>query len=216
MPQTMNEFIRTSACHPVEGRNTKFVHTFGGELESPVFPPYGKSPCHLLYTIDTEDPLFPVRIPGVRSLPLIYCFQYNAAAMAYRLKDGAIVIDWIEYLDWSKDFPYDDYPASFPQRDITLVQADLDTIRRLEASGEETMDPGSRFGGWHFLCQGVPDASCRNPNCEGGSMDVFGVIYNNPVEGVRLWSPDQDWDDIETIFQICRSCASIYVCNRCT
>lgn len=214
----MNEFIRTSACCPVEGHSPEFAHTFGGELNTPLFPPGGTAPCHLLYTIDTADPLFPVRIPGVRFLPLIYCFHYHAAALSYRVRDGGILVDWIEDTEWSRDFPHDDYPASFPEREITLVQADLEAIRLLEASGEDTMGLGSRFGGWHYLCQGVPDVRCRNPACGRKSMDVFGVIYCNPVAGVHLWSRETDGaggDEIELILQICRSCASIQVCNRC-
>jgi hypothetical protein len=212
----MNDFVRTSACHPIEGSSDTYHHSFGGELHPPVFPPGGKAPCHLLYTIDADDPLFPVRIQGTRLLPLIYCQQYNAAAMSYRLERDEIIVDWIERLDWDRNFPYDDYPASFPRRSIALLPADQEKLKLLEQAEEDTMDLGSRFGGWHYLCQCVPDVSCRNPSCGQGTMDVFGVIYNDPVASVRLWNLDGTWEDIEIIYQICSSCCSIQVCNRCT
>ena len=212
----MNDFIRTVSSHPIEGSSPHFQHRFGGRLDPEVFPPGGKAACHLLYTIDTEDPLFPIRIPGVRHLPLICCQQYNAAAMAYRVTRDSITVDWIEYLQWDADFPCDNYPSHFPTTDITLVPADQAMIDRLEAAQDDTLDMGHRFGGWHFLSQGVHEAECHNPSCDGGDMHVFGVIYNAPVKGVRLWDPDQEWGDTEIIYQICNKCSSIYVCNRCT
>ncbi|OYV04353.1 MAG: hypothetical protein CFE26_17360, partial [Verrucomicrobiales bacterium VVV1] len=82
MVAKMNDFIRTAASRPIEKQSDPYHHTFGGELDPPVIPPGGSAPCHLLYTIDTEDPLFPLRIQGIRFLPLIYCQQYNAAAIS--------------------------------------------------------------------------------------------------------------------------------------
>lgn len=211
----MNGFIRGSACIPVEGVG-RHKHSFGGTLSRPVIPPGCSVPCHLLYTIDTEDPMFPVRIDGVRYLPLIYCQQYNAAAISYRVEGESIIVDWIESLDWDKDFPYENYPSEFPRRDIVLRPVDLEFLRKEEEADVDTDTNVSRFGEWHWLCQGVPDVKCRNPQCGTGRMDVFGVVYNEPVPGVRLWDPDEDWSDVETIYQICSACASIQVCNRCT
>lgn len=212
----MNDFIRSSVCVPLEGESAEYKHSFGGKLSHPAIPPGGKFPCHLLYTIDTEDPLFPVRIEGTRMLPLIYCQQYNAAAMSYRVNDGSIIIDWIESLDWDRDFPYDDYPSDFPRRSIVLRPADLEVLCMEEKADEDTGTNVSRFGGWHWLCQDIPEVECKNPKCSGGNLDVFGVVYNEPVAGVRLWDPDEDWCDVETIYQICSACSSIQVCNRCT
>ena len=212
----MNSFIRSSACYPVEGKGESYRHTFGGQWDVPIIPYGGSAPCHLLYTIDTEDPLFPVRIDGTRFLPLIYCPQYNAAAMAYRVERGVVTVDGIETLEWSEDFPYAGYPRSFPLREVKLIPADQDVLGLLEKADEDTGTTDSRFGGWHWLCQGVPDAVCRNPKCGKGSMDVFGVIYNEPVKGVRIWDQDEGWCDTEIIYQICSDCSSIQVCNRCT
>jgi len=220
--QTVNDFIREPACFPVEGSDGPYTHWFGGELETPVIPPGGDAPCHLLYTIDTEDPLFPIRIEGTRFLPLIYCQQYNAAAMSYRVENGHITVDWIESLKWYPNFPYDAYPRAFPRRQVTLQPADQQALHLLELAVDNNLiaEPPSadqsRFGGWHYLCQGVPAIKCRNPHCRGGSLDVFGVIYQSPVKGVRIWDPDSDWSDVEIIYQICSACSSIQVCNRCT
>lgn len=212
----MNDFIRTPASRPIEKQNEVYQHTFGGELGQPVIPPGGSAPCHLLYTIDTEDPLFPVRIESIRLLPLIYCQQYNAAAMSYRVEKDGIKVDYVESLKWRDNFPYEDYPKSFPRRSISLEPVDLDALQLAEMADTDTEDFVSRFGGWHWLCQGIPSVGCKNPTCGKGNMNVFGVIYNSPVEGVRLWDPDEDWSDVEIIYQICDRCSSIQVCNRCT
>lgn len=212
----MNDFIRTAASRPIEKQSETYHHTFGGELDPPVIPPGGSARCHLLYTIDTEDPLFPVRIQGIRYLPLIYCQQYNAAAISYRVEMDGIKVDYIESLEWWDDFPYKDYPRSFPRRSISLEPVDQNDLHQAEIADVDPLDFVSRFGGWHWLCQGIPTVDCKNPICGKGKMNVFGVIFNSPVAGVRLWDPDDDRSDVEIIYQICDQCSSIHVCNRCS
>jgi len=233
----MNHFIDHPVCRALEGTSGAFQHTFGGELENPVIPPGGKAPCHLLYTIDTEDPLFPVRIPGVRMLPLLYCQQYNAAAMGYRVTSDGIEVNYIESLKWMDDFPYDHYPTSFPGRDIRLEKLgqqdidlldryisanqcyprDWDTVEACEKELKKLGYPFTQFGGRHMMWQDIPDVRC--PACRGSSMGVFGVVWNVPVNGVFLWDDDPDYredSDVQIIYQICRDCSTIHVCNRCT
>lgn len=235
----MNQFVLEPASRAREGTNRHFRHAFGGELESPAIPPGGQAPCHLLYTIDTEDPLFPVRIPGVRFIPLIYCPQYNAAAMGYRLTNGGINIDFIESLEWMDDFPYGHYPRSFPRRDIRLEridEKDIDLLERYIDANEpdprdwDTIDscekelkalgyPFTQFGGRHMMWQDIPDVTCPNQACKGTRLDVFGVVWNAPVSGVYLWDDDpnyRDGNDTQIIYQMCQDCSAIHVCNRCT
>jgi hypothetical protein len=230
----MNHFIENPVSRALEGACGRFRHTFGGELEHPVFPPGGKAPCHLLYTIDTDDPLFPVKIDGVRMLPLIYCQQYNAAAMGYRVTGNGIEIDYIESLEWMDDFPYDHYPSSFPRRDIRLEKIedegarllnryidayarDWDTTEACEKDLKSLGYPFTQFGGRHMMWQDIPDVVC--PACNGSSMGVFGVVWNVPVKGVYLWDDDPEYredNDVQIIYQICSDCSAIHVCNRCT
>ena len=193
-------------------------------------------PLHLLYTIDTLDPLFPFRIEGIRFLPIFYCLSYNSASMSYLPhSDGTVEVSWIEHVDCFDDFPYDNYPESFRQCNVALLPLSEDEAMRLEVAKSEWSafeldrdrdhlynieqgieDLGTRFGGWHFLCQGPPRPKCKNPKCPDGLTQVFGVIYNAPVNGVRLWDPDDDWSDSQTIFHVCSSCRTIHVFNSCT
>src|SRR4051794_22423803 len=67
---------------------SKHAHTFGG-------PPdrrgTDRAQCnglhlHLLHRLDLTDPAVPVTLPGLRWLPLYYCFDpFSANAIGYRL-----------------------------------------------------------------------------------------------------------------------------------
>lgn len=233
----MNDFIQHPAIRAIEGTAGPFRHTFGGALENPVVPPGGRAPCHLLYLIDTDDPLFPFKIEGVRMLPLLYCQQYNAAAMSYRVTPGGIEVESIESLEWSQDFPYTDYPPSFPRRNIRLEKLprehvdlleryidaddsdpqDWDTMESCEEDLKAIGYPFTQFGGRHVMWQGIPSIEC--PACRDSSLDVFGVIWNAPVQGVSIWDNDPRYRgdaDVQIIYQICHGCSAIHVCNRCT
>jgi hypothetical protein len=170
-------------------------------------------------------------------LPLIYCQQYNAAALGYRVTVSGIEVDYIESLEWMDDFPYDHYPSSFPRRDIRLERVDPEVVdlmgRYIDAYEPDPKDwdticacekdlkangyPFTQFGGRHMMWQDIPDINC--PACGGSSMGVFGVIWNVPVKGVYLWDDDPKYredDDVQIIYQVCRDCSAIHVCNRCT
>lgn len=172
-------------------------------------------------------------------LPLIYCQQYNAAAMGYRVSGSGIEVDYIESLEWMDDFPYDHYPPTLPQRVIRLERIgpeviallgryidanepdprEWDTIDACEKELKALGYPFTQFGGRHTMWQDIPDVGCPNPDCNGTSMDVFGVIWNVPVSGVFLWDDDPEYRDdcdVQIIYQICRECSAIHVCNRCT
>ena len=241
-----NGFILEPVSRAVEGKNRKYQHTFGGQLENTVIPPGGEEPCHLLYTLDTSDPLSTIHIEGVRFVPLIYCQQYDASSMAYRVERSGIEVDYIARPQlWDEDFPYRDYPAKFPRREIKLEALDagvLDHIDiclywedHLNEQTEAEMElhsasydflrsigyPFTQFGGKHSMPQTIPDVSCRNPTCQvkDGTMDVFLVVWHNPVEGVYLWDDDEKYRDYPTaqiIYQVCSECQSIHVCNRKT
>lgn len=78
--------------------------------------------------------------------------------------------------------------------------------------------PFTQFGGRHPMPQSIPTVDCFNPLCKGNprTMDVFGVVWPNPVKNVYLWDAGDYKDDSGTqiVYQICSSCQSIHVCNR--
>ena len=61
------------------------------------------------------------------------------------------------------------------------------------------------------MWQGVPKVPCPNTKCENHEfkcyMDVFAVMWNQPVPGVYVWNNDvesRDDDEIQTFFRFVR------------
>ncbi len=224
----------------VVGESSNFRHRFGGmPTYNGIVPPRNSQPLHLLYTFDTNDPLFPVSIPGIRYLPLFYCFPYNAGDLGYRM----ISEDQIEILHLTPkrtepNFPYPNYPDHFSETSVKLVPITYEEHKTLvhyltyeqhflksflsETDRnfiKENAYPFTQLGGIQRMWQGIPEINCPNKRCEnhklGVSQEVFAVVWNQPVPDVFLWSEDSD-DEIQIIFQICTNCQAISVCNRCT
>ena len=238
----MSGFVMDSIARVEPNSIGSFRHRFGGSSAHRGVVPCGNSqPLHLLYTFDTTDPLFPVRLPNARFLPFYYCFPYNAGGVGYRVvSDEEIEILYMETTRVESDFPYENYPDTFPETPISLVPISYeehktlvyklacedyyiedeylsDTDRNfLKQSGY----PFTQLGGVQRMWQGVPTVTCPNIKCRNSCfIDVFAVIWNQPVPGVYIWDNDPEFCDnieIQTIFQICPICHSIYACNRCT
>lgn len=234
----MSNFILTKIARVAEGADSRFTHVFGGPRKHKGTTPRGcKAPLHLLYTFDITDPAFPVKIPGIRRLPLYYSFTYNAGACGYRVKsDIEIEVLYMETKEVEPDFPYEDYPSEFPERRVRLHPISYNEHKTLVFSieaGKEALSetdrklifdrfryPFTQLGGIHSMWQGIPSVQCPNRACKYSQydcfMDVFAVVWNQPHNGVFPWDTDESMDDsIQVIFQICRKCHSIHACNRC-
>lgn len=239
----MSGFVMKSIARVVPNASSSFNHLFGGMPVHRGIKPRGCSaPLHLLYTFDTKDPLVPVRIPRVRYLPLYYSFVYNAGAVGYQVvSDTEIKILYMETKKVEPDFPYENYPAAFPETPVSLTPISYEDHKTLvyylacedynlhrehvskedKAFLKETGYPFTQLGGIQRMWQDIPDAPCPNKKCEYHKYDfflqVFAVVWNNPVPKVHLWDNDpKSRLEVQTIFQICPLCRSIYACNRCT
>ena len=241
----MSGFVMTSVARVVPGATSSFHHRFGGSpLHRGIVPNGNSQPLHLLYTFDTTDPLFPVRLPHARYLPLFYCFPYNAGDVGYRvISDDEIEILHMQNEYVERDFPYENYPNEFPETPVSLVPISYEEHKTLvyhlacedyfvedefKSASDRTFlkqsgYPFTQLGGIQRMWQDVPTVPCPNKWCENHEfdcfMEVFAVVWNQPVPGVYLWDNDPEFRDdteIQTIFQICSLCHSIYACNRCT
>jgi len=237
----MSGFVMNSIARAVPNATGVFRHRFGGSpTHRGIVPRNNSQPLHLLYTFDTIDPLFPVRLPNARFLPLYYCFPYNAGGVGYRIvSDEEIEILYMETNRVERDFPYENYPDTFPETPVALVPVSYEEHKTLvynlacedyrvesEYLCEADRDflkqsgyPFTQLGGIQRMWQGVPTVPCPNKKCVECFMDVFAVVWNQPVPNVYIWDDDPEFRDdveIQTIFQICSRCHSIYACNRCT
>jgi len=238
----MSGFVMNSIARVVPNVVGSFHHRFGGTPAHRGIKPRGNSQAlHLLYTFDTRDPLVPVRVRGARYLPLYYCFPYNAGAVGYRvISDEEIKILYMETKHVQPDFPYENYPNEFPETPVSLTAITYEEHKTLvyyltcedynlrkylskedRAFLKQTGYPFTQLGGIQRMWQDIPEAPCPNKQCEyykhNCFMEVFAVVWNHPVPRVSLWDddPKSRWE-VQTIFQICPLCNSIYACNRCT
>jgi hypothetical protein len=104
-----------------------YGHTFGGPHDR---KGTSREDCngiliHLLHRLDLTDPAIPVTIPGVRWLPLYYCFDSRTNGLGYRLlSDGELVTFFQEddpHVTKDESWPDDDYPIQFPKSNIEVT-----------------------------------------------------------------------------------------------
>ena len=104
-----------------------YRHTFGG-------PPDRKGTAredcnglliYLLHRFDLEDPAVPIAIPGVRFLPLYYCFDFRTNELGYRLISDDVLVTYFPEDDPNvaaqEEWPAENYPQSFPQSSIQIA-----------------------------------------------------------------------------------------------
>ena len=237
----MSDFVLEPVSR-IEVGSAGYEHYFGGANRYEGMTPFRDAPpLHLLYDLDANDPLMPVRIPGISRLPLCFGFAYNASAVAYRMEsDLAVKLLYVEDTSCLDGYPYDPYPSQFEQVKVRLYPLSYEQHKLLvyymslaDSSSEELLSdedatwlqqvhyPFTQLGGVHRMWQGVPHATCHNQECDNYDLScglkVFAVVWNNPVPGVALWDPDvEDGGDSQIIYQICPDCHTIHASNRCT
>jgi len=111
----------------------KYTHTFGGAHDR---KGASREDCngihiHLLHRLDLTDPVIPFDIPGVRWLPLYYCFDGRGHDFGYRLISDKQLVTFFPENDpdvTGEESRSDDerYPLEFPKSDITIENYDYD------------------------------------------------------------------------------------------
>jgi hypothetical protein len=110
----------------------KYAHIFGGPHDR---KGASRKDCngiliHLLHRLDLTDPAIPITIPGVRWLPLYYCFDFRANDMGYRLISDEEMVTFFPTGDPNisreESWPDDDFPREFPKSTIKIAAFDYD------------------------------------------------------------------------------------------
>ena len=226
------------------GRGKRYQHFFGGPpRHRGTVPKCGKHPVHLLYDLDLRDPKLGLTLPGVPRLPLYAAIQYEVSDLTYLvLEEDRIQILAPLARAWSKDFPYEEYPAEFPRVPVvadalqyddykTLVFAFTATQQMLYPEELSKRDrellknlgyPFTQVGGVQFMWQDVPWWECPNSSCpnrgESWNAEVFAVVWEQPVPNVDLWEPKPKPGVNgcnQLIFSRCRGCGAIHSANAC-
>lgn len=229
-------------CRIVKTESSAYGHTFGGEPGyRGTIPAGGSKAVHLLFRLNLRDSLMPIRLGDLQWLPLFYPFHYDACGMGYRVvSETEIKILMIETTTQSvSDFPYADYPDSFPLAPVDLAPISYDEVKALALREfrdrhslfskirQEDQDvirtlaaECTRIGLVQPLIQDWPRLKrCPDPLCmahkEGWPQPVlFCTVWNEPIEGVDVWHADGE--PIQILYQVCIDCGSILTHNQCT
>lgn len=112
---------------------SKYGHTFGGPHDR---RGTSREDCkgiliHLLHRLDLTDPAIPISIPGIRWLPLYYCFDFRANDLGYRLISEEELVTFFPDDDpnvtTEESWPDDEgYPLEFPKSAIKITAHDYD------------------------------------------------------------------------------------------
>mgnify|MGYP007059433838 CR=1 FL=1 len=120
-----------------EADESTYGHTFGGPVQHHgAFTQKNRRSLHLLYFVNTEDPVIPFRIPGLRRVPLYYCFDLaSATRLGYRVTSESRIETFPlrEMEDLSEnvaEFPYQDFPDEFPEQPIVARRSSFDPANR--------------------------------------------------------------------------------------
>lgn len=111
---------------------SRYGHTFGGPHDR---KGTSREECdgiwiHLLHRLNLEDPAIPIVIPGVRWLPLYYCFDFRANDLGYRLLSEESLTTFFPDDDPDvtnrEEWPDEGYPSEFPSSPIKIEAHDYD------------------------------------------------------------------------------------------
>ena len=112
---------------------SKYGHTFGGPHDR---KGTSREDCngiliHLLHRFDLTDSAIPVAIPGIRWLPLYYCFDFRVNHLGYQLlSDEELVTffpDGEPNVSEEESWPDDEGdPVEFPKSSIRIAAYDYD------------------------------------------------------------------------------------------
>lgn len=119
---------------------SKYGHTFGGPHDR---KGSSREDCngiliHLLHRLDLTDPAIPIALPGIRWLPLYYCFDFRATELGYRLISDDELVTFFPTDDPNvskeESWPDDEgYPLEFPKSEIKIEAFDYDPTRLEDA-----------------------------------------------------------------------------------
>lgn len=109
---------KISLATPTRGKSR---HTFGGKDR---FRGSSRADCdgilvHLLHCFDLTDNDLPFDLPGMRWLPLYYCFDFRVNTIGYRFRDDESLEFFFDrddpHTSEKEEWPDDNYPLEFPE-----------------------------------------------------------------------------------------------------
>jgi len=211
-----------------------YNHFLGGNAfdYTGIYPKKSKQHVHLVMSLDISDPLLPFESSQLKALPLFYPFKFNGAEMTYCVKNnGVIEILYIDDDEVEDDFPYDNYPETFPKVAFSLKEMtyeeykivifkEVDILTGLSDGDSEILE-GTPYPNYTRFSGEFPSVSGRVTECLNRACDYFGdyspkgiitIASEFPAPGISFW----DNDCVGIAFEFCRSCMAISTYNLST
>lgn len=199
-------------------------HYLGGETRAPgaVCPNYRK-PLLTLLDLDAHDPTLELQGTGLARFPVLFCWTCPAAlsTVVYRFTGAGGDVALLDYKrgEPAADFPYVDYPASFPRHAVGLValtpqeQALLHDLNSADDSDlawthRDLARPRHQVGGEPYLVQPLEEVRC--PECQRG-MPLFAALSDDALGSLKF----ADNDFVQALVHLCRPCRVVAVYQRC-
>jgi hypothetical protein len=197
------------------GTPLHFAHALGGLTSiKGATSPNSKRPLLTLLTLDGTDPRLDLGA-FTSALPLLYSWTCPISQGVFSYKFLPEKIEVIEYVDGDPyiDFPYRNYPESFPIRPVKLIPvtahqqdliASLNSRQEIASDGEVALAeidiPRHQVGGEPRLMQ-RPLRNLKCCNCKE-PMPIFASVAND--SGTPSGFAGNDF--VHVIYHLCRTC----------
>ena len=88
-------------------------HIFGGSIPVEWSVP-DDAMLHLLFTISTAKASI-LAEQSISEIPLVFPFRHDGGRIKYRLRGGNVIVEELDPVEPSDDWPYSGYPEQFPE-----------------------------------------------------------------------------------------------------
>jgi hypothetical protein len=110
------------------GGQSPFGHRFGGPADYAGLQAFPRQPpVHLLFRLNTADPLVGIRLPKTEWLPLLCAIRYGACGLGYKVisDDTVKIFHQVEKKAW-RGFPRAGFPKILPAKPLHLSEVPYD------------------------------------------------------------------------------------------
>lgn len=181
-------------------------------------------PLLLVASLDATDPRLGISSSKVETLHLLYSWTCGISDGDFTYRESSEGVEILAYARGPahNDFPYENYPTSFPRIAVELEaltteeQAIIKQMNRrvdsevpLRRAVPQLFAPQSQVGGEPRLMQ-WPLTPYTCPAC-GGSMPLLASIGNE--NGSAIGFTDNEF--VQTLFFLCNACTVVTAYNMC-
>ena len=165
-------------------RDSDRVACFGGILDHTI---HGASEIAKLNLVAN----FGSTITQLEGIPLLYAYQHEGCVMKYRVDGERVIVEHMDEIEPSNDWPYENFPRFFPEVSLAIVHQhamSFDDFCELAVQG-------------YFE--------------EGDETWAHVIVPPSEAYGVSLWGEDGDAEGVQTLFSVDPEHKRVVTSNQC-